>query len=266
MCVTKGFFSPVKHNKINGVLRLCDYISHILIILMSDPQSCLTGIVEANNLPKIIADPHSMLHTHLKIVYAIDPMVYVVEGFLSDQECQEFITLSKDRLNIAGLVGLDHNIAYPARTNKVAFLKHDENEMLHETSKRFSILVQMPIINAEQYHVLHYDVGNEYKPHLDTFDIETVDGKNCLKDGGQRMITAIAYLNNVEAGGTTFFPELGICIKPKKGNVLVFHNCLPDSTTRHLKSLHAGMPVESGEKWAVNLFFRENPNMKPLTP
>ena len=72
------------------------------------------------------------------------------------------------------------------------------------------------------------------------------------------MITALIYLNDVEDGGATSFPELDIAIKPKKGNVLVFHNTIPETTNIHPKSLHAGMPVSNGEKWAANLWFREN--------
>ena len=44
--------------------------------------------------------------------------------------------------------------------------------MLSEVSKRFSILVQMPINNAEQFQLVHY--GPELnKPHFDSFDKNT---------------------------------------------------------------------------------------------
>ena len=51
--------------------------------------------------------------------------------------------------------------------------------------------------------------------------------------------------------------------EPKKGDVVVFHNTLtetpaPTHPKIHPKSLHAGMPVIKGEKWMVNLWFREN--------
>ena len=71
------------------------------------------------------------------------------------------------------------------------------------------------------------------------------------------MVTALAYLNEVKEGGQTGFPKLNIEVKPKKGDCLVFHNTLRDSTDIHPYSLHAGKPVISGEKWAVNLWFRE---------
>ena len=63
-------------------------------------------------------------------------------------------------------------------------------------------------------------------------------------------------------GGETGFPKLDINIPPKKGDVVVFHNTLLDDAATHPKinprSLHGGMPVIKGEKWMVNLWFREN--------
>ena len=87
--------------------------------------------------------------------------------------------------------------------------------------------------------------------------------KKNWEPGGQRLVTVLAYLNDVQEGGGTEFPEMGVTINAKKGNVAVFHNTLPlTPTTNHSKvhprSLHGGMPVIKGEKWMVNLWFREN--------
>jgi prolyl 4-hydroxylase len=191
------------------------------------------------------------------MMYSADPVIYVVSDFLSDDECEEFINLSKDRMKRATVISPDKHIVHESRTNSFCWLEHDKGELVHEVSKRFSVLVQMPIRNAEQYQVVHYTEGTEYKPHFDSFDYSTPDGKQNWEPGGQRVLTALAYLNDVENGGETGFPELGIEIKPKKGDCLVFHNTIHGSTDIHPKSLHAGCPVKSGEKWAVNLWFRE---------
>ena len=88
--------------------------------------------------------------------------------------------------------------------------------------------------------------------------VEPGPEKKYWEPGGQRMITALIYLNDVKDGGATYFPELNISINPKKGNVLIFHNTISETTNINPRSLHAGMPVSSGEKWAANLWFREN--------
>ena len=70
------------------------------------------------------------------------------------------------------------------------------------------------------------------------------------------MVTALVYLNKVEAGGATQFPKLGITVPAQPGRMVLFHNTTEDISGPHPLSLHAGMPVESGEKWAFNLWFR----------
>ena len=200
--------------------------------------------------PKKIADNVTL--------FSSDPIIYVVDDFISEDECQEFINCSKDKLQPATVVGLKEEQKLKDRTNEFAWLEHHANESIHEVSKRLSILVQMPIRNAEMFQVVHYESGTEYKPHFDSFDQSTELGKKYWEPGGQRMITALIYLNDVEDGGATYFPELNISINPKKGNVLVFHNTISETTNINPRSLHAGMPVTSGEKWAANLWFREN--------
>ena len=204
--------------------------------------------------PKKIADNVTM--------YAADPILYVVDNFLSNVECDAFIEASEGKLQPSTVINLDNEFQHENRTSENCWIEHDANDIVHEVSKRFSILVQMPIRNAEQYQLVYYKKGAQYKPHFDSFDYETEEGKKYWEPGGQRMITVIAYLNDVEEGGETGFPELGINIPPKKGDAVVFHNTLPNDAATHPKinprSLHGGMPVIKGEKWMVNLWFREN--------
>jgi len=200
--------------------------------------------------PKKIADNVTL--------FSPDPIVYVVDSFLTETECDEFIRLAEGKMERATVISPDKHIVHDSRTNTFCWLQHDASELIHEISKRFSILVQMPIRNAEQFQVVHYAPGTEYKAHFDAFDRLTDDGQKNWEPGGQRLITALVYLNDVLKGGATYFPNLDISISPKKGDVLVFHNCLQDSTTIHPMSLHGGASVENGEKWAANLWFRED--------
>ena len=196
------------------------------------------------------------------IMHSADPILYVVNDFLSNDECDAFVEASEGKLKPSTVISPDQAIQHESRTSENCWIDHSANDVVHEVSKRFSILVQMPIRNAEQYQLVYYKKGTEYKPHFDSFDYETEDGKKNWEPGGQRMITVIAYLNDVEEGGETGFPELGINIPPKKGDAVVFHNTMTNDAHIHPKinpkSLHGGMPVIKGEKWMVNLWFREN--------
>ena len=73
-------------------------------------------------------------------------------------------------------------------------------------------------------------------------------------------MTALCYLNSVEKGGGTRMSKLNITIPAEKGKLLVFQNTISkDNNNRHSLSEHAGTPVEIGEKYAFNLWFRECP-------
>jgi prolyl 4-hydroxylase len=62
------------------------------------------------------------------------------------------------------------------------------------------------------------------------------------------MATLIMYLNSTEKGGETIFPDANVAITPKKGNAVLFYNCLPCGKEDPL-TLHGGSPVVQGEKW-----------------
>ena len=120
-------------------------------------------------------------------------------------------------------------------------------------------MVEIPIENAEAFQIIYYDVEQEYRQHYDgwLFDGGEKSRRN-MKYGGQRMKTALVYLNNVKKGGGTRMTSLKMTVPPEKGKLLVFHNTISEKDhTKHPLSEHAGLPVEEGEKFAFNLWFKE---------
>ena len=80
-----------------------------------------------------------------------------------------------------------------------------------------------------------------------------------MKFGGQRLLTALVYLNTPEEGGSTAFPRMKTEVKAENGKLLVFENVYKNTVNKHHLSEHAGMPVIKGEKYIFNLWFRECP-------
>jgi prolyl 4-hydroxylase len=68
--------------------------------------------------------------------------------------------------------------------------------------------------------------------------------------------TLIIYLNDVEEGGETVFPESGLSVSPRQGSGLYFEYCNHLGQLDPL-SLHAGAPVIAGEKWIVTKWMRQ---------
>ncbi|HEX8788868.1 MAG TPA: 2-oxoglutarate-dependent dioxygenase, partial [Telluria sp.] len=66
----------------------------------------------------------------------------------------------------------------------------------------------------------------------------------------------VIYLNEVEEGGETVFPEAGFAAAPRRGSALWFEYCNAAGQLDP-KSLHAGATPVSGEKWIVTKWMRQ---------
>ena len=129
--------------------------------------------------------------------------------------------------------------------------------IIDKWAKRIAKTINTPLTNAEPIQVIHYGENQQYNTHFDAWKHGTAAGERCMQRGGQRLVTCLLYFNTVEEGGGTAFPKLDLEVSAKQGRMVVFHNCHPDSNQRHPHSLHGGMPVIKGEKWACNVWFRE---------
>lgn len=104
--------------------------------------------------------------------------------------------------------------------------------------------------------VLHYDVGQEITEHYDFVDPRTPNYASEIRKRGQRQITFLIYLNDAYDGGETEFPKLGLAHKGRLGDGIYFVNAHPNGEP-DLRTVHAGRPPISGEKWIVSQFIRD---------
>jgi prolyl 4-hydroxylase len=103
-----------------------------------------------------------------------------------------------------------------------------------------------------------YAPGQQFRAHHDYFHDKESYWQAMQASGGQRTWTAMIYLNDVEEGGATWFPQAGIKVSPKRGLLLTWNNMKPDGSPNEL-TLHEGMPVIEGTKYIVTKWFRERP-------
>ena len=198
-----------------------------------------------------------------KTILCDNPLIYTLDDYLTDAECQHFIELSKNKLERAKVSDNKGGFISKERSGSNCWISHNFDKLTIEIKKKIANKVNHPLENAENFQIIHYDQTQEYRRHYDSWDHDYSEKSlRCLKYGGARLLTALCYLNDVEEGGGTNFPRLNLTVEAKKGRIVVFENTLKDSHDKHPLSEHADMPVLKGEKYAFNLWFREcNSNM-----
>lgn len=186
------------------------------------------------------------------------PSIVVYDGLLAPAECERVIAIARPSMRRSQVSGASRGRVSAGRTNALTWVRHDSDPLVLAAAERIAAVVGLPLAHAESLQVIHYEPEQEYRPHFDAYDLTTEKGRMYCARGGQRLVTALAYLCDVE-GGATAFPKLGVEVAPRRGRVLVFHNCHPGTTTRDARAYHQGLPPLRGEKWAFNLWFHERP-------
>ncbi len=188
------------------------------------------------------------------------PVIALLEGVLSHEECDTIIELAKGRLKPSTVVdyssGMDKTVEH--RDSEGMFFKLQETAFISKLDRRISELMNCPIEHGEGLQVLRYGTNAKNTPHFDFLVPANEANKESIKRSGQRISTLVVYLNEVKAGGETIFPEIGLSVLPRKGNAVYFEytNGLGQLD---LKSVHAGAQVFEGEKWALTKWMRERP-------
>jgi prolyl 4-hydroxylase len=177
-----------------------------------------------------------------------DPVIIRFPGALSEAE----------RMHIAGVAHADlqpaivvdprsgQNMAHPIRNSYgTALGPAQEDLVIIAINRRIAAMTGTAVSNGEPLQVLRYTPGQQYRLHSDAL----------TGVANQRVVTAIAYLNDGFVGGETDFPAIGVRVRPRAGDLLVFHNTLPDGRMAP-GARHAGLPVTNGAKWIATRWIR----------
>jgi prolyl 4-hydroxylase len=186
------------------------------------------------------------------------PVLAVLEGVLSAEECDNLIELSRTRLKPSTVVDpqTGENSIAEYRDSEGTFFRLAETPLMARLDRRISEIMNFPVENGEGLQVLRYRPGTKTMPHFDFLVPSNATNSESLARSGQRISTMVIYLNDVISGGETIFPEAGLSVSARKGNAVYFEY----GNTHHqvdYKTLHAGAPVAEGEKWAATKWMRE---------
>jgi prolyl 4-hydroxylase len=188
------------------------------------------------------------------------PVIAVLDDLLSADECDELIRLSRIKLKRSTIVdpATGREAVITERSSYGTFFTACETPFIKRLEDRIATVMNWPAENGEGLQILNYQVGAEYKPHFDYFPLGDPGSAVHVAKGGQRVSTLVIYLNSVEGGGETAFPDVGLSVTPKKGSAVYFEYCNSLGQTDPL-SLHCGVPVAAGEKWIATKWMRQGP-------
>ena len=188
--------------------------------------------------------------------------MYTYESYLSDAECDTLIGLIDEKARPSTLLAVTEDPEY--RTSDSSDLQR-WSEDVYAIDLRIAELLGIPEENAETMQGQRYSPGQQFRAHCDYFHETSHYWDKMKESGGQRTWTAMAYLNQVEEGGATWFPRAGIRFKPKRGMLVIWNNMSPDGSPNY-DTLHEGMRVIEGRKYIITKWFREEAWIKGPIP
>lgn len=189
------------------------------------------------------------------------PLITSFPDFISAPICNWLIQRAGERLTRALVYDpvSGEDIEHHDRNNSSAGFNLVETDLVNIlVQMRMASLTGIPFRHLERQTILHYSPGEEIHNHYDFIDPSLPNYDEEIRRNGQRIITFLVYLNDDYEGGSTDFPRLDISHHGALGEGLFFTNALRDGSS-DLRTLHAGRPPASGEKWVISQFIRNRP-------
>ncbi|TAM48958.1 MAG: 2-oxoglutarate-dependent dioxygenase [Paraburkholderia sp.] len=185
----------------------------------------------------------------------------LLEGFLTDAECDALVELSSGTLEPARVVSAVTRAESftTARIGHVGLLFGAEHDLIKRIETRIEALTRWPRSHFQPMQLSYYGMGDGFKLHHDFFDPAIPAYHDALKRQGQRLATLIVYLNDCAGSGNTVFPSLdGLFVAPQKGNALFF-SYAGTATHPDRRLLHGSTPVSAGHKWIATTWLCAQP-------
>lgn len=167
----------------------------------------------------------------------IDTNVYLIDGFLTEAECDHYILLSEQKGYEEAKVqvyGKEMMMKAVRNNSRITFIDFTLAETIWGKFKPFAVekFANSEAIGLnEMFRFYKYDVGQRFKRHI--------DGSYIRNEEEASYFTLLIYLNDDFTGGETIVKEQ--TIKPKRGSALVFYHGIK----------HSGEPITEGTKYVL---------------
>src|SRR5690606_30813248 len=140
--------------------------------------------------------------------------IFAVGDFMSPAECERMVKMidvvARPSAVFDLTYGADYRTSYSGDVDP-----HDP--FVKKISRRIDDLLGLDAGWGETIQGQRYLPGQQFQRHNDWFFTDAGYWPNEVERGGQRSWTAMVFLNEVEAGGTTDFTRLRLSIEPRPG-------------------------------------------------
>lgn len=181
------------------------------------------------------------------------PEVRLFPKLFSPAECAYLIDVATPALRPSVVVDphTGQQVPNPIRTSTAAaFPFIDENPAIHALNRRLAAASDTNVRAGEPLQVLRYAPGEQYRQHSDALPD--------VAPNQQRVLTFLVYLDDDYEGGETSFPAVGLKVRGRTGDGLLFRNASADGTPDP-RGVHAGLPVTRGVKHLASRWIRAAP-------
>ncbi len=180
--------------------------------------------------------------------------LYIVQGFLLEQECTDLMQLIDDTSRPSTVY---EGTEIPGFRTSYSGDLDPFHPLVQIIEGRICNLMGLDKRSGETLQGQRYAVGQQFKPHHDYFHTSEAYWQLERPRGGQRSWTAMIYLNEPESGGETNFPNAGLCVSPRTAMLVLWNNMDALGAPNDL-TMHEGCPVTAGTKYIVTKWFREH--------
>jgi hypothetical protein len=187
------------------------------------------------------------------------PRIMTISNFLPKPACDWIIARTRPRLDVARVnnpMTGGASVEFNRSNTGAGFSVLDSDLILELANTRVAATINLSRQQQEPTNVLHYDPGQEFQPHFDFIDPAEPHFTEQVRQQGQRLVTALIYLNDGFEGGETDFPRLNWRFKGAAGDALIFWNVAARGALEKA-SLHAGLAPTRGEKWIYSKWVRD---------
>lgn len=182
--------------------------------------------------------------------------LFKIKNVLTEEQCTQIIDVIRTKAKPSTVIDLKNGGSKSSdfRTSSTAYLHRNDSQLVADIEDAILKAVTIHEKFSESVQGQYYKVGEQYKPHFDTFFPTTDCHRESIEKYGNRSWTAMVYLNNVPKGGNTRFTKIEIETVPEEGSLILWRNTLDGQNV--VNSMHWGMPVEEGEKFILTKWFR----------